>query len=903
MSMAGPVMSSRRGRELPTQLLVINACYSPEKIRSIQNSAFQLDLRPHFVQIPDFLNSRDNCLTTYASLKDVVEKHITTAIKPINSENSLFLLPKSWFDAINKELFNDFAKNQVCSIGEVTYFDMAGSARDPETSRYGPEFRNPIDSLYGLTKKLHPRYCMILKGFSFIIKLHNHSAITANYHSMVSLIRWMGGLVREETKPGRQNQVLITDAPKGKQYILANTLDIPITTHDSIRKLWEAVDDEDFNSDVESVMETFRTENQIMPFLSSVLHFPSQCFPENELATLEKRCKSLQGKFSDVLEDPTLTHIIVDKKGFTNHEWIEFLENLREIFPNIGSFHNSSRNTNYNSSNSTNLNSTGSNFNNSNVSDGGQKSPFLVKTEWFWESVKAEVKANESDHLIDVNKELRPESALSCDISGSTEKNNLTGFSTKGTMSPVTSQEHLLGRNGPSKFPSRDQLLAESKESQDEPGENSLILPGYGRKAQDLKINSLGKGKSSRQSLQPEMFNKKRHQGVLGEKLESNFKSGISRETPSNLERTFDVVHESRESSFADNNYQVRSTNERIAKAASCSLLDQMANETEYCGAYENNVGYENHDYENSDYNGTNLNETSSPVIRKKSNFLVVSPCSKTECSSRSSREKSLDDLSNSNKRKSCETLDEKKSKNSNLSQSSRDDFISPKPSKIDRKYTILNSPNRSKSEEGLLNVENECHPYALQTHITPTNSHYSQLSPRHNSTTPRSSAQNTPKSAKKGPDVVEKDEYGNFITVSQEEIQRREELKAEKARLEMKENNENCKKEFRMPVLKDPFLQVIAVKSKRYMIIKEFYEVEKNYLANLSFIIREMKMSLEEDYKEKREALKRKYSSVSGEGSVSGYPASELPEEDISVLNHDYTINFEPERNLDTGV
>merc|ERR1711972_1081638 len=95
---------------------------------------------------------------------------------------------------------------------------------------------------------------------------------------------------------------------------------------------------------------------------------------------------------------------------------------------------------------------------------------------------------------------------------------------------------------------------------------------------------------------------------------------------------------------------------------------------------------------------------------------------------SRSSREKSLDDLSNSNKRKSCETLDDKKSD----SQNSRE-YISPKPSKIDRKYTILNSPNRSKSEEGLLNVVNKSNNTSGLTPIT---------SPR----TPQASLQNTPK-------------------------------------------------------------------------------------------------------------------------------------------------------------
>ena len=53
----------------------------------------------------------------------------------------------------------------------------------------------------------------------------------------------MGGLVREKAEPGRQNQVLITDAPKNKHGIIS---DVP--TLDSITKLWEAVDDEKFNA-------------------------------------------------------------------------------------------------------------------------------------------------------------------------------------------------------------------------------------------------------------------------------------------------------------------------------------------------------------------------------------------------------------------------------------------------------------------------------------------------------------------------------------------------------------------------------------------------------------------------------------------------------------------------------
>merc|ERR1712154_420363 len=88
---------------------------------------------------------------------------------------------------------------------------------------------------------------------------------------------------------------------------------------------------------------------------------------------------------------------------------------------------------------------------------------------------------------------------------------------------------------------------------------------------QDLKTN--------RKSLQPEM---------LTPKLNSRKALLVShsRETPSNnLERTFDVVHESRGSSFADantSNFNVASSSkDRMAKAASCSLLDKIESEAE----------------------------------------------------------------------------------------------------------------------------------------------------------------------------------------------------------------------------------------------------------------------------------------------------------------------------------
>ncbi len=190
-------------------------------------------------------------------------------------------------------------------------------------------------------------------------------------------------------------------------------------------------------------MEYFRS-HKVLPFTSSVLHFPSQCFPENELKTLEKRTLALNGEYSDVINDYRLTHIIVDKKQYETVDWIEFLESLKEIYPNIGNSNNTSQ-----------------------ISESSVKSPFIVKIEWFWESVKAEVKANESDHLINILNELRPESSLSCcDISGSTAK-DLAVFSTKGTLSPVTSQEHLLGRNGPVKYPSsRCSITAEMQNLQ-----------------------------------------------------------------------------------------------------------------------------------------------------------------------------------------------------------------------------------------------------------------------------------------------------------------------------------------------------------------------------------------------------------------------------------------------------
>ena len=230
--------SSRRGTFRPTQIFIINACSSPEKIHSSQTNAFQLNLRPHFVTIPDFLNPSDNCLTSYASLKDAVEKHITTTIKPINSENSMFLLPKTWFNAINGDLMSDLTKHRVCSIGMKCFTEMAASSFDP------------IGDLYQISRNLHPRYCMVLKSYSFIINpdsfIINPDTITS-YKRLVSLIRYMGGLIRAEAQPGRQNQVLITDDPKNKNGILSD-MRMPIITLESITKLWEAVDDEKFSA-------------------------------------------------------------------------------------------------------------------------------------------------------------------------------------------------------------------------------------------------------------------------------------------------------------------------------------------------------------------------------------------------------------------------------------------------------------------------------------------------------------------------------------------------------------------------------------------------------------------------------------------------------------------------------
>jgi len=151
-------MSSHQKRELPTQLLVINSSFSPEKITLLRNSAFQLELRPHFVQIRDFLDHPGSSFTTYAQLKDEVEKQITTTIKSITHENSLFLLPKSWFNNGNKDLFSDLAEKKVFCTGEVAYFATAEIAAECDFHQKFitpcPEFEHPLNFLFDINQEL-----------------------------------------------------------------------------------------------------------------------------------------------------------------------------------------------------------------------------------------------------------------------------------------------------------------------------------------------------------------------------------------------------------------------------------------------------------------------------------------------------------------------------------------------------------------------------------------------------------------------------------------------------------------------------------------------------------------------------------------------------------------------------
>ena len=149
-------------------------------------------------------------------------------------------MPKDWFDYDrNRSLFTDLSANNVACIGEPSYSSISDEAVLSAD--------NPVHSLYSLSKKLHPRYSMVLKGWSFVLNNRGMSN-PALYSKTVHLIRWMSGLVRENIKPNRENQIFITDCPKGKDYIQAATLDFPIATYKSIQDLWDRVNQQNYSA-------------------------------------------------------------------------------------------------------------------------------------------------------------------------------------------------------------------------------------------------------------------------------------------------------------------------------------------------------------------------------------------------------------------------------------------------------------------------------------------------------------------------------------------------------------------------------------------------------------------------------------------------------------------------------
>jgi len=366
------------------------------------------------------------------------------------------------------------------------------------------------------------------------------------------MIRWLGGLIRDDIKPDRPNQIVLTNSHSNdKRLRRAVALDIPILQYECLDKLWAMKDDDSFK-----VTETFKSTYKIKALQDCLIYFHG--LNDSEINLTHERTRQLEGEVALSIDEPAITHVIMEQPYD------------RELLQKI-------------------------------VDNDLLKTIQVLRLEWFWESVKADTQALEENHTIDVFQVLNDSERV----------HGKKTFVSKLSESAV-SREKLLS-----------QIAKESREEEHEI--NDLVLPGYSRRDRYKASPESRRTSHSNNSL----LSKPNVSALVFDK---------------SIDRNTDYSH-------ADSDDQ---TIQEIKKASSCPLIDQIEATASRKTVVNDDLA------------------TSTPARSRRS-------LSSQASSLRGSREKSLDNLSNSSKRKITEQRSEISATESS-------------ESKISRKNTILQS-------------------------------------------------------------------------------------------------------------------------------------------------------------------------------------------------------------------
>lgn len=216
------------GKDLPIKLYLVNS-KSDDFESTVRTGAFELKLRYKSITFYPTLHDKENLkllnddekinqfykalqeqtvlpaqVNNQSNLNSSVLHHPNSNLnetslnnKEINNNNQKLPTSDSLF------LFQDFEDFQII----IKTLTSAGCYIVGYPAFHKLVERKDLKELIAISRKCHPRYNFTLKGYSFIISNHNLAkqapAIQAqwsqDYCNMVNRIRWMGGLLRDQT--------------------------------------------------------------------------------------------------------------------------------------------------------------------------------------------------------------------------------------------------------------------------------------------------------------------------------------------------------------------------------------------------------------------------------------------------------------------------------------------------------------------------------------------------------------------------------------------------------------------------------------------------------------------------------------------------------------------------------
>lgn len=684
-------------RKLPKVLYLVN---SPDNnyTNRCRDIAFQLELRFNSFKV-DVADSAECLLEQLKGLPSFENYFVQSNDEGSSSASDCLFLFQDFEE--NRNLIRHLSVEKGCYvIGPPALEEFCA--------------KRSLNQLISLSRKCHPRFSLILKSYSFVISRNTLSAVPLpdkDYNQMVNRIRWLGGLVRDELRPDRKNQLLITPSARGYKYNRALTLDINVLVTASVDALWQQRSNPKFSLDT-----NFKQTYKLLPFQDCVLYFHG--FPEDELMAMNQRTQNFTGTVSYTIEDPELTHVVIEKPYDT-----VMIDYIRTAYPLP------------------------------------TRQFKVVQAEWFWETVKAGVRALEDAHKVPIE----PTTA-SCDSLDNLDSSSRDSYNLNKSKS-----QNRLQEGGISRERLLSQIAQESRETDESHDSHNLILPGYSQK----KKISLTKS-----TMSTSAFNSK-HGTPLSQ-------AGNIHQTSLIYDKSTDAVNTS--STFEQESDRINTTDATlIRKADSWPVLDSE-------------------DFElTRQLTPTNLGELQRMEFSTMSSPRPPRRKSQSSLKSQSSREKSLDDLSQPAKRKIDERVTEDNS--DPLTSSTSMTLPTSRDTKISRKYTIINGSGHAE----------ECSSSPVQ------------------------------------PGIVDVDKDGIYRVLSPDEVKEREIAKQHDPNQYMntpvlnRKESQRSKASYDMPKLENIKVPESYKKSKRYLIIEELFSVEKSYLANLAFLIKEFKLPLEE--------------------------------------------------------